>query len=168
MISHASPTMFNAGTTSQQMASCFLLQLPGDQDSIDAIFSGLKNCAAISKTAGGIGLAVHNVRATGSYIAGTNGTSNGLVPMLQVYNSAAQYVDRAGTSARAPSRRTWSPWHADVGPSSGSSSRPGSRRPGRATCSPVRTSSCAGSATTAAGRCSAPVPRARRHPRRRI
>lgn len=114
MVSHASPTMFNAGTTSQQMASCFLLQLPGDQDSIDAIFSGLKNCAAISKTAGGIGLAVHNVRSTGSYIAGTNGTSNGLVPMLRVYNSAARYVDQGGNKRPGAFACYLEPWHADV------------------------------------------------------
>jgi ribonucleotide reductase alpha subunit len=106
--------MFNAGTTSQQMASCFLLQLPGDQDSIDAIFSGLKNCAAISKTAGGIGLAVHNVRATGSYIAGTNGTSNGLVPMLRVYNSAARYVDQGGNKRPGAFACYLEPWHADI------------------------------------------------------
>ena len=102
----ASPTMFNAGTTSRRWprASCYS---SGRPRLIDAIFSGLKNCAAISKTAGGIGLAVHNVQATGSYIAGTNGTSNGTVPMLRVYNSAARYVDQA-EQRPAPSRRTWS------------------------------------------------------------
>lgn len=113
-ISHASPTMFNAGTPKPQLASCFLLQLPGDQDSIDSIFEGLANCAKISKTAGGIGLALHNIRSEGSYIAGTNGTSNGLVPMLRVFNNAARYVDQGGNKRPGAFAIYIEPWHADI------------------------------------------------------
>lgn len=91
---HASPTLFNAGTTRPQLSSCFLLSMK--EDSIDGIYDTLKNCACISKSAGGIGLAVHCIRASGSYIAGTNGTSNGLVPMLRVFNNTARYVDQGG------------------------------------------------------------------------
>ena len=89
---HASPTLFNSATNKPQLSSCFLLNM--QDDSIEGIYDTLKQCALISKTAGGIGLAVHNIRATGSYIAGTNGTSNGLLPMLRVYNNTARYVDQ--------------------------------------------------------------------------
>jgi len=91
---HATPTLFNAGTPRPQMSSCFLLTMKGD--SIGGIFETLKNCAMISKYAGGIGLAVHSIRATDSYIRGTNGKSNGLVPMLRVFNDTARYVDQGG------------------------------------------------------------------------
>lgn len=89
---HATPTLFNAGTPKPQMSSCFLLTMK--DDSIEGIYDTLKNCALISQSAGGIGLAIHNVRATGSYIKGTNGTSNGLIPMLKVFNDTARYVDQ--------------------------------------------------------------------------
>ena len=88
---HATPTLFNAGTPKPQMSSCFLLMMK--DDSIMGIYDTLKNIALISKSAGGVGLAVHNIRATGSYIKGTNGHSNGLVPMLRVFNETARYVD---------------------------------------------------------------------------
>lgn len=91
---HASPTLFNAGTPSPQLSSCFLLAM--QEDSIDGIYSTLKQCAMISKTAGGIGLSCHNIRASGSYIRGTNGESNGLTPMLRVFNDTARYVDQGG------------------------------------------------------------------------
>jgi len=91
---HATPTLFNAGTPKPQMSSCFLLTMK--DDSIDGIYDTLKNCAKISQSAGGIGLSIHNVRATGSYIRGTNGTSNGIVPMLRVFNDTARYVDQGG------------------------------------------------------------------------
>ena len=92
LFTHASPTMFNAATPRPQLSSCFLLTMAND--SIEGIYDTLKRCALISKSAGGIGLNVHCIRATGSYIAGTNGTSNGLVPMLRVYNNTARYVDQ--------------------------------------------------------------------------
>ena len=91
---HASPTLFNSGTCRPQLSSCFLLTMA--DDSIEGIYDTLKRCANISKSAGGIGLAVHKIRASGSYIAGTNGTSNGLVPMLRVFNNTARYVDQGG------------------------------------------------------------------------
>ena len=91
---HATPTLFNSGTPMPQLSSCFLLTT--FDDSIDGIYDTLKSCALISKSAGGIGLSVHNVRAQGSYIRGTNGQSNGLVPMLRVFNSTARYVDQGG------------------------------------------------------------------------
>ena len=91
---HATPTLFNAGTPKPQMSSCFLLQM--QDDSIGGIYDTLKQTAQISQSAGGIGLSIHNVRATGSYIRGTNGTSNGIVPMLRVYNDTARYVDQGG------------------------------------------------------------------------
>jgi len=91
---HATPTLFNSGTPNPQMSSCFLLATK--DDSIDGIYDTLKNCAIISKYAGGIGLSVHNVRASQSYIRGTNGTSNGIVPMLRVFNNTARYVDQGG------------------------------------------------------------------------
>merc|ERR1711939_891393 len=91
---HATPTLYNSGTPRPQLSSCFLLAM--QQDSIDGIFSTLKDCSLISKWAGGIGLHIHNVRAKGSTIRGTNGTSNGIVPMLQVFNKTARYVDQGG------------------------------------------------------------------------
>ena len=91
---HATPTLFNSGTPKPQMSSCFLLQM--QDDSIDGIYDTLKQTAKISQSAGGIGLSAHNIRATGSYIRGTNGTSNGIIPMLKVYNDTARYVDQGG------------------------------------------------------------------------
>nr|CAB3265788.1 ribonucleoside-diphosphate reductase large subunit-like [Phallusia mammillata] len=109
---HASPTLFNAGTNRPQMSSCFLLTM--SDDSIDGIYETLKQCALISKTAGGIGLAVHCVRASGSYIAGTNGNSNGLLPMLRVYNNTARYVDQGGNKRPGAFAIYLEPWHADI------------------------------------------------------
>ncbi|CCD22402.1 ribonucleotide-diphosphate reductase subunit RNR3 NDAI_0A02440 [Naumovozyma dairenensis CBS 421] len=109
---HASPTLFNAGTPRPQMSSCFLLAMK--EDSIDGIFETLKECAMISKTAGGIGLHIHNVRATGSYIAGTNGTSNGLIPMVRVFNNTARYVDQGGNKRPGAFALYLEPWHADI------------------------------------------------------
>ncbi|VDI68870.1 ribonucleoside-diphosphate reductase subunit M1 [Mytilus galloprovincialis] len=97
---HASPTLFNAGTCRPQLSSCFLLTM--HSDSIEGIYDTLKQCALISKSAGGIGLNVHNIRATGSYIAGTNGISNGLLPMLRVYNNTARYVDKEAIRDQVP------------------------------------------------------------------
>jgi ribonucleoside-diphosphate reductase subunit M1 len=110
--SHASPTLFNSGTPKPQMSSCFLLTMK--EDSIEGIYETLKTCAMISKTAGGIGLAVHNIRASGSYIAGTNGKSNGLVPMLRVFNNTARYVDQGGNKRPGAFAMYLEPWHADV------------------------------------------------------
>lgn len=109
---HASPTLFNSGTTRPQLSSCFLLTM--QEDSIEGIYDTLKQCAQISKQAGGIGLAVHNVRATGSYIRGTNGTSNGMVPMLRVFNNTARYVDQGGGKRKGAFAVYLEPWHADV------------------------------------------------------
>ncbi|XP_041455008.1 ribonucleoside-diphosphate reductase large subunit-like [Lytechinus variegatus] len=109
---HASPTLFNAGTNRPQLSSCFLLTM--QDDSIDGIYETLKNCALISKTAGGIGLNVHNIRASGSYIAGTNGNSNGLLPMLRVYNNTARYVDQGGNKRPGAFAIYLEPWHADI------------------------------------------------------
>ncbi|CAJ0597956.1 unnamed protein product [Cylicocyclus nassatus] len=109
---HASPTLFNAGTTWPQLSSCFLLTM--SEDSIAGIYDTLKQCALISKSAGGIGLNVHNIRATGSLIAGTNGTSNGLVPMLRVYNNTARYVDQGGNKRPGAFAIYLEPWHADI------------------------------------------------------
>ena len=109
---HATPTLFNAGTPKPQMSSCFLLTMK--EDSIGGIYDTLKNCAQISQSAGGIGLAIHNVRATGSYIKGTNGTSNGIVPMLRVYNDTARYVDQGGGKRKGSFAMYIEPWHADV------------------------------------------------------
>jgi ribonucleoside-diphosphate reductase subunit M1 len=109
---HASPTLFNAGTPHPQMASCFLIDMKSD--SIEGIYDTLKICAMISKTAGGIGFNAHNIRATGSYIAGTNGTSNGLVPMLRVFNNTARYVDQGGNKRPGAFACYLEPWHADV------------------------------------------------------
>jgi ribonucleoside-diphosphate reductase subunit M1 len=109
---HATPTLFNAGTCMPQMSSCFLLTMK--QDSIDGIYETLKNCAVISKYAGGIGLAVHNIRASQSYIRGTNGTSNGIVPMLRVFNNTARYVDQGGGKRKGSIAIYLEPWHADI------------------------------------------------------
>ncbi|KAL3042440.1 hypothetical protein OYC64_020388 [Pagothenia borchgrevinki] len=109
---HASPTLFNAGTTRPQLSSCFLLTMK--DDSIEGIYDTLKQCALISKSAGGIGLAVSGIRATGSYIAGTNGNSNGLVPMLRVYNNTARYVDQGGNKRPGAFAVYLEPWHFDV------------------------------------------------------
>ncbi len=109
---HATPTLFNAGTPKPQMSSCFLLTMK--DDSIDGIYDTLKMCAKISQSAGGIGLAVHNVRATGSYIRGTNGTSNGIVPMLRVFNDTARYVDQGGGKRKGSFAIYLEPWHADI------------------------------------------------------
>ncbi|XP_059179280.1 ribonucleoside-diphosphate reductase large subunit-like [Physella acuta] len=109
---HASPTLFNAGTNKPQMSSCFLLTM--HSDSIEGIYETLKTCAFVSKSAGGIGLNVHCIRATGSYIAGTNGTSNGLIPMLRVYNNTARYVDQGGNKRPGAFAIYLEPWHADV------------------------------------------------------
>ena len=109
---HATPTLFNAGTPKPQMSSCFLLQLK--DDSITGIYDTLKQCAQISQSAGGIGLSVHNLRAKGSYIKGTNGTSNGIVPMLRVFNDTARYVDQGGGKRKGSFAVYLEPWHADV------------------------------------------------------
>ncbi|WP_276346445.1 ribonucleoside-diphosphate reductase subunit alpha [Daejeonella sp. JGW-45] len=109
---HATPTLFNAGTPKPQMSSCFLLSMK--DDSIDGIYDTLKQTARISQSAGGIGLAIHNVRATGSYIGGTNGTSNGIVPMLKVFNDTARYVDQGGGKRKGAFAIYLEPWHADV------------------------------------------------------
>jgi ribonucleoside-diphosphate reductase alpha subunit len=109
---HATPTLFNAGTPKPQMSSCFLLTMK--EDSIEGIYDTLKSCAQISQSAGGIGLAIHNIRATGSYIKGTNGTSNGIVPMLRVFNDTARYVDQGGGKRKGSFAMYIEPWHADV------------------------------------------------------
>jgi ribonucleoside-diphosphate reductase alpha subunit len=109
---HATPTLFNAGTPKPQMSSCFLLTMK--DDSIEGIYDTLKSCAQISQSAGGIGLAIHNIRATGSYIKGTNGTSNGIVPMLRVFNDTARYVDQGGGKRKGSFAMYIEPWHADV------------------------------------------------------
>jgi len=109
---HASPTLFNAGTPNPQLSSCFLIDMK--EDSIEGIYDTLKTCAMISKTAGGIGLSAHRIRATGSYIGGTNGTSNGLVPMLRVFNNTARYVDQGGNKRPGAFAIYLEPWHADV------------------------------------------------------
>jgi ribonucleoside-diphosphate reductase alpha chain len=109
---HATPTLFNSGTPKPQMSSCFLLAM--QDDSIDGIYDTLKQTAKISQSAGGIGLSIHNVRATGSYISGTNGTSNGIVPMLRVYNDTARYVDQGGGKRKGSFAIYIEPWHADI------------------------------------------------------
>ncbi len=109
---HATPTLFNAGTPKPQMSSCFLLQI--QDDSIDGIYDTLKQTAQISQSAGGIGLSIHNVRSTGSYIRGTNGTSNGIIPMLKVFNDTARYVDQGGGKRKGSFAIYMEPWHADV------------------------------------------------------
>jgi len=109
---HATPTLFNSGTPKPQMSSCFLLTTK--EDSIDGIYDTLKQTAKISQSAGGIGLSIHNIRATGSYIAGTNGTSNGIVPMLRVFNDTARYVDQGGGKRKGSFAVYIEPWHADI------------------------------------------------------
>jgi ribonucleoside-diphosphate reductase alpha chain len=109
---HATPTLFNAGTPKPQMSSCFLLTMK--EDSIEGIYDTLKSCAQISQSAGGIGLSIHDIRATGSYIKGTNGTSNGIVPMLRVFNDTARYVDQGGGKRKGSFAIYIEPWHADV------------------------------------------------------
>jgi len=109
---HATPTLFNAGSPKPQMSSCFLLTMK--EDSIDGIYDTLKQTAKISQSAGGIGLAIHNIRATGSYIGGTNGTSNGIIPMLRVFNDTARYVDQGGGKRKGAFAIYLEPWHADV------------------------------------------------------
>jgi len=109
---HATPTLFNAGTPKPQMSSCFLLTVK--DDSISGIYDTLKQCAQISQSAGGIGVSVHDIRAKGSYIKGTGGTSNGLVPMLRVFNDTARYVDQGGGKRKGAFAVYLEPWHADV------------------------------------------------------
>jgi ribonucleotide reductase alpha subunit len=103
---HATPTLYNAGTPNPQLSSCFLLTMK--EDSIDGIFDTLKNCA------GGIGLSIHNIRASNSYIHGTNGVSNGIIPMLRVYNNTARYVDQGGGKRKGSIAIYLEPWHADI------------------------------------------------------
>mmetsp|Transcript_60197 Transcript_60197/g.95604 ORF Transcript_60197/g.95604 Transcript_60197/m.95604 type:complete len:810 (-) Transcript_60197:254-2683(-) len=112
LFTHATPTLFNAGTPTPQMSSCFLLTM--QSDSIEGIYNTLKQCAQISKSAGGIGVAISNVRAQGSYVRGTNGTSNGLVPMLRTFNETARYVDQGGGKRKGSFAMYLEPWHADV------------------------------------------------------
>jgi ribonucleoside-diphosphate reductase subunit M1 len=112
LFTHASPTLFNAGTPQAQLSSCFLVDMK--EDSIEGIYDTLKTCAMISKMAGGIGLNIHRIRATGSYIAGTNGTSNGIIPMLRVFNNTARYVDQGGNKRPGAFAIYLEPWHADV------------------------------------------------------
>ena len=109
---HATPTLFNAGTPKPQLSSCFLLTMT--EDSISGIFETLSRCAKISQSAGGIGLSLHNIRAKGSYIKGTGGTSNGIVPMLKVFNDTARYVDQGGGKRKGAFAMYLEPWHADI------------------------------------------------------
>ena len=109
---HATPTLFNAGTNNAQMSSCFLLAMKSD--SIEGIYDTLKQTAQISKSAGGIGVSIHNIRASGAYIRGTNGTSNGLIPMLKVFNETARYVDQGGGKRKGAFAMYLEPWHADI------------------------------------------------------
>lgn len=109
---HASPTLFNSGTPKPQMSSCFLLTMK--EDSIDGIYETLKQCALISQSAGGIGLSIHDIRAKGTLIKGTNGTSNGIVPMLRVFNDTARYVDQGGGKRKGAFAVYLEPWHADI------------------------------------------------------
>lgn len=109
---HATPTLFNSGTPKPQMSSCFLLQMK--EDSIEGIYDTLKQCARISQSAGGIGLSIHNIRSKGSYIKGTNGTSNGIVPMLRVFNDTARYVDQGGGKRKGSFAIYLEPWHSDI------------------------------------------------------
>jgi len=109
---HATPTLYNAGTPHPQMSSCFLLTMKAD--SIPGIYDTLSQCAKISKSAGGIGLSVSNIRSKESYIRGTNGTSNGIVPMLRVFNDTARYVDQGGGKRKGSFAIYLEPWHADI------------------------------------------------------
>lgn len=112
LFTHATPTLFNAGTKKPQLSSCFLLAM--SDDSIKGIYETLSDCADISQSAGGIGLHIHNIRAKGSYIKGTNGTSNGIIPMLKVYNETARYVDQGGGKRKGSIAIYLEPWHADI------------------------------------------------------
>merc|ERR1719381_70645 len=112
LFTHASPTLFNSATPRPQLSSCFLLTMASD--SIEGIYDTLKQCALISKSAGGIGLNIHNIRASGAYIAGTNGTSNGLLPMMRVFNNTARYVDQGGNKRPGAFAIYLEPWHADI------------------------------------------------------
>jgi ribonucleoside-diphosphate reductase alpha chain len=112
MMTHATPTLFNAGTRKPQLSSCFLLSM--SEDSIPGIYKTLSDVAAISQNAGGIGLSIHNIRSTGSYIRGTNGTSNGIIPMLRVFNETARYVDQGGGRRKGSFSIYIEPWHADI------------------------------------------------------
>ena len=109
---HATPTLFNAGTPHPQLSSCYLISM--ENDSIEGIYNTLKDCALISKWAGGIGLHIHNVRAAGSHIRGTNGSSNGIVPMLKVFNNTAKYVDQGGGKRNGSFAIYLEPWHSDI------------------------------------------------------
>ena len=109
---HATPTLFNSGTPKPQMSSCFLVSMKAD--SINGIYETLQDCALISQSAGGIGLSIHKIRSTGSYIKGTNGTSNGIVPMLRVFNDTARYVDQGGGRRKGAFAIYLEPWHADI------------------------------------------------------
>ncbi len=109
---HATPTLFNAGTPKPQLSSCFLLTV--QDDSVDGIYDTLKQCAKISQSAGGIGLSIHDIRGTGAYIKGTNGTSNGIVPMLRVFNDTARYIDQGGGKRKGAFAVYLEPWHSDV------------------------------------------------------
>jgi ribonucleoside-diphosphate reductase alpha chain len=109
---HATPTLFNSGTLRPQMSSCFLIQM--SEDSIPGIYKTLTDCAQISQYAGGVGLSIHNIRATGSFIAGTNGVSNGVVPMLRVFNDTARYVDQGGGKRKGSFAIYLEPWHSDI------------------------------------------------------
>ncbi|DAD53440.1 TPA_asm: Ribonucleotide reductase large subunit [Horsepox virus] len=109
---HASPTLFNARTSRHQMSRCFLLNMM--DDSIEGIYDTLKQCALISKMAGGIGLSISNIRASGSYISGTNGISNGIIPMLRVYNNTARYMDQGGNKRPGVMAIYLEPWHSDI------------------------------------------------------
>ena len=112
LFTHTTPTLYNAGSSKEQFASCFLLTMK--EDSIKGIYETLGDCAQISKHAGGIGLSVHDIRAKESYIAGTNGFSNGLVPMLRVFNDTARYVDQGGGKRNGSFAIYLEPWHADI------------------------------------------------------
>lgn len=109
---HATPTLFNAGLPTPQMSSCFLLQMK--EDSIGGIYDTLSQCAKISKHAGGVGLSISNIRAKESYIRGTNGASNGIIPMLRVFNDTARYVDQGGGKRKGSFAVYIEPWHADI------------------------------------------------------
>jgi len=111
-MTHASPTLFNSGTPRPQLSSCFLIAMK--EDTIEGIYDTLKECACISKSAGGIGLSIHDIRATSSYIRGTNGTSNGIIPMLRVFNDTARYVDQGGGKRKGAFAIYLEPWHADI------------------------------------------------------
>ena len=112
VFTHASPTLFSAGTMRPQLSSCFLLTTK--EDSIEGIYETLKQCSLISQSAGGVGLSIHNIRAKGTFIKGTNGSSNGIVPMLRVFNDTARYVDQGGGKRKGAFAIYLEPWHADI------------------------------------------------------